>query len=200
MLETLEKWRHYVNSCSCKENGQIAIAADTLTKLGNIYESAEYISSNSKIVQDGQNYFAHVGHASFGLVLNSLFVSRKKSFKLDSAQAVFEMAREIHPILKNDYFLNPNRDSDDEFETSQHQYLIANAYGIFGVYSYRSVQEYSKFYSFGSGSEFALGAMEALYDLDFSAEEIARKAVEAAAKFNDGTGLPVEVHALKAKR
>ena len=117
-----------------KKNGQIAIAADTLTKLGNIYESAEYISSKSKIVQDGRNYFAHVGHASFGLVLNSLFVSRKKSFKLDSAQAVFEMAREIHPILKNDYFLNPNGDSDDEFETSQHLYLIANAYGIFGVY------------------------------------------------------------------
>ena len=183
-----------------KKNGQIAIAADTLTKWGDIKEDAEYVVSKTKIARVGENYLAHVGHASFGLVLESLFKGRKKLPKLDSAHAVFEMTREIHPILKESYFLNPTEDSDDPFESSQHYYLIANPHGIFGVYALRSVQEYSKFYSFGSGSEFALGAMEALYDLDFSAEEIARKAVEAAAKFNDGTGLPVEVHALKAKR
>ncbi len=182
-----------------KKEGQIAIAADTMTKLGSLYESAEYISTATKIVEVKQNYFAHVGHASFGLVLQSVLTKPKKPLKLDSAQAVFEMAREIHPALKSDYFLNPVEDSDDPFESSQHQYLIANPYGIFGVYALRSVQEYTKFYSFGSGSEFALGAMEVLYDLDFSAAEIARKAVEAAAKFNDGTGLPIEIYTIKQK-
>lgn len=102
--------------------------------------------------------------------------------------------------MKENYFLNPTEDSDDEFESSQHEYLVANPHEIFGVYALRSVQEYSKFYSFGSGYELALGALEILFDLDLTAEEIARKAVEAAAKFNDGTGLPVEVHSIKAKR
>ena len=183
-----------------KKNGQIAIAADTLTKWGDVKESAEYVVSKTKIARVGENYFAHVGHASFGLVLESLFKDRKKLPKLDSAQAVFEMTREIHPISKEHYFLNPTEDSDDPFESSQHYYLVANPHGIFGVYALRSIQEYSKFYSFGSGYELALGAMEVLYDLDYSAEEIARKAVEVAAKFNDATGLPVEVHSIKAKR
>ena len=182
-----------------KKEGQIAIAADTMTKLGDICESAEYISSATKIVKVKENYFAHVGHASFGLVLQSVLSGRKKPLKLDSSQAIFEMAREVHPALKDNYFLNPVEDSDAPFESSQHQYLIANAYGIFGVYALRSVQEYSKFYAFGSGQELALGAMEVLFNLDFSAEEIARRAVEAAAKFNDGTGLPVEIYTIKQK-
>ncbi len=182
-----------------KKDGEIAIAADTLAKFGDIRESAEYVAAATKITRFKENYFASVGHASFGLVLQSVLARRKASLKLNSVQAVFEWTRGIHPILKDEYFLNPIEDGDDPFESSQHHYLIANAHGIFGVYALRSVQEYTKFYAFGSGHELALGAMEVLYDLSFSAEEIARKAVEAAAKFNDGTGLPVESYSIKQK-
>ena len=50
--------------------------------------------------------------------------------------------------------------------------LIANASGIFGVYSYREVFEFDRFWGIGSGRSFALGAMYAVYD---KAEDGARK-------------------------
>jgi ATP-dependent protease HslVU (ClpYQ) peptidase subunit len=46
---------------------------------------------------------------------------------------------------------------------------------------------------------FALGAMRAAYDADYNAEAIARARVEAAADFDDGTGLPIEIHTTKFK-
>ena len=42
--------------------------------------------------------------------------------------------------------------------------LVANAHGLFGVYSLRDVFEYERFWASGSGGEYALGAMHALYD------------------------------------
>jgi ATP-dependent HslUV protease subunit HslV len=42
--------------------------------------------------------------------------------------------------------------------------LIANASGIYGLYSYREVFEFKEFWGIGSGRSFALGAMHAAYD------------------------------------
>lgn len=76
--------------------------------------------------------------------------------------------------------------------------LIANPRGIFGVAEHRTVQEFSRFYAYGSGSDYALGALYALYDQPgLGAEDIARRAIEAAAEFDDGTGLPVLSHSLR---
>ena len=63
---------------------------------------------------------------------------------------------------------------------------------IFGVAAHRTVQEFSRFYAFGSGADYAMGALYATYnDKQRSAEDLARLAVTAAAEFNDGTGLPL---------
>jgi ATP-dependent protease HslVU (ClpYQ) peptidase subunit len=60
------------------------------------------------------------------------------------------------------------------------------------VAAHRTVQEFSKFYAYGSGSDYALGAMYSAYkDPALNAEQIAREAIEAAAEFDDGTGLPI---------
>lgn len=182
------------------KNGSAAIGADTLTKLGATCESAKYIENSSKIVEVGQNFIALVGHASMGLVISSHFSGLKTKVKLDSPRAIFEMARALHHSLKENYYLNPQEDEDDPFESSQLDCLIANAYGIFGLYSLRSVQQYSRFYAFGSGYKFALGAMHAVYDSDLEAEQIAHVGLAAAAEFDDSTGLPLEVKSIKLKR
>jgi ATP-dependent protease HslVU (ClpYQ) peptidase subunit len=71
--------------------------------------------------------------------------------------------------------------------------LIANPHGIFGVAAHRTVQEFSKFYAYGSGSPYALGAMYAAYRApSLDAEAVARLGVAAAAEFHDETGLPVQ--------
>ena len=74
--------------------------------------------------------------------------------------------------------------------------LICNPKGIFGVYSLREVSEYTKFWAIGSGSEFALGAMHALYDRLDSAEEIAKAGVEAGAEFNNASSLPMSIQVI----
>ncbi len=183
-----------------KKSGYAAIGADTLTKFGYTNERADYVENNSKIIIVGASYIATAGHASIDLVLTSYFTKLKSKPRFDSTQSIFETARRLHQSLKEDYFLNPHEDDDDEFESSQFSWLIANPHGIFGIYRLRSVQEYAKFYSFGTGYRLALGAMHAVYDHTDSAEEIARTGLLAAAEFDDSTGLPIEVYTVRLKK
>ena len=119
---------------------------------------------------------------------------------LDSEQAVFSFACELHSTLKEKFFLNPKDEDDDPFESSQIHVLIANPTGIYGLYDLRSVQAYTRFYSFGTGYKYALGAMYSLYDSKLSAEEIAKAGIEAAAEFDDGTALPLKFHTMKMRK
>ncbi len=180
-----------------KNSGWAAIGADTLATLDSIKESAEYVCNNSKIIKAGHSYITSVGHASTELILSSYFSNIKTVPLLNSPQDIFEAARRLHKSLKEDYFLNPSENDDDEYESLRMDCLIANPSGIFGLYSLRSVQEYSKFYAFGSGAKFALGAMRTIYNKAESAEEIVRAGLEAAVDFDEGTGPPVEIHTVK---
>lgn len=182
-----------------QKNGVAVIGADTLTKFGGTKENAGYIVNPSKIVKIGQSYIACVGHASFGLVLESYFASLKAIPRLDSPKDIFKFSLQLHQKLKKNYFLRPEEHDDDEFESSQFFCLIANASGIFGLYNLRSVQAYSKFYSFGTGYRFAVGAMHAVYDQADTAEAIARAGLAAAVEFDDCTSLPLELYSIKLK-
>lgn len=177
-----------------KKPGKIAIGADTMTKFGRSYESAELVANHSKIVRVGESLLAYVGHASFGLVLESYFSTLDEPPTLDSPRAIFEVARAMHPALKEHYFLNAEGDEDDSFEDSRLDCLIANASGIFGLYGHRSVLEYTCYHAFGSGMDYALGAMATLFERSDDPGEIARAGLEAAAKFDDRTGAPFEIH------
>ena len=74
--------------------------------------------------------------------------------------------------------------------------MIANQYGIFGVFALREVCVYSKYWAIGAGAEIALGAMYACYDEQRDAETIARIAIEASAEFNTTTALPITSYTL----
>ena len=169
---------------------QICIAADTLASYGSQKESAEYIANADKILRVGDSYLAPTGPASAQLVLKSYFKDPDRLARFESIDSIFETMRAMHGVLKDEYFLNPKEDDDQPYESLQMDCLIANPHGIFGVYSLRSIQEYKRFYAFGSGSEYALGAMHALYDSEANAESIALAGVRAAAEFDGSTGLP----------
>jgi ATP-dependent protease HslVU (ClpYQ) peptidase subunit len=62
--------------------------------------------------------------------------------------------------------------------------VIANASGIFGLYSYREVFEFKEFWGIGSGRGFALGAMHAVWDKARSAREVALAGVHAGCEFD----------------
>jgi ATP-dependent HslUV protease, peptidase subunit HslV len=175
-----------------RKNGIAAIAADTLTKWGNAKESAAYVANHEKILQLGDSYIAVTGTATFKTILRDYFDHTEEETRLDTPANIFRTWNRLHGILKERYYLMPEEDKEDALESSRMDCLIANPHGIFGVAAHRTVQEFSSFYAYGSGSDYALGAMCSAYGVpSSSAEQIARQGVEAAAEFDDGTGLPI---------
>lgn len=184
-----------------KKNGRTAIAADTLTKWGTGKESAAYIANNNKIVRAGDTYIGASGSATFKTIMHDYFARPKTKARFESTIQIFRTWQTFHAALKDDYFLVTGSDKDDSLESSRFDVLLANPHGIFGVGAHRTVQEYVKFYAIGSGTDVALGAMYGVYnDPKRSAEDVARFAIEAAAEFDDATGLPVMSHSIKLQR
>jgi ATP-dependent HslUV protease, peptidase subunit HslV len=183
-----------------KKNGYVAIAADTLTMWGSMKEAADHIENNEKILKFQDNYLAFTGSATFKLVVEHWLSRARLKPKFDSVENIFDSWLSFHKQLKENYYLRPDDEDSDEFETSRMNVLIANPNGIFAVGVLRSVHAYKRFTAFGSGCDYAIGAMRAVYDDETkSAEEIARIGIEVAAEFDDGTGLPLSCYTIKLK-
>jgi ATP-dependent protease HslVU (ClpYQ) peptidase subunit len=101
--------------------------------------------------------------------------------------------------LKDKFFLNTKEEEDDPYESSQITTLVANPYGIFGVYSYREVFSFDRFWAIGSGKSFALGAMYAAYEGLESAAAIAELGVRAGTEFDKSSSLPCKVTSFAMK-
>jgi ATP-dependent protease HslVU (ClpYQ) peptidase subunit len=174
-----------------KKGGIAALAADTLTKWGSAKESSTYIANHEKIMQVGESYLAITGSATFKMILKDYF-SSGGDVRLSTAQEIFRAWNRLHSALKERYYILPEEDKEDALESSRMDVLIANPHGIFGVSGHRTVQEFSRFYAYGSGSDYALGALYSVYDDPArNAEALARHAIEAAAEFDDCTGTPI---------
>ena len=181
-----------------KKGGYAAIAADTLTKWGSGKESAAYVLNNDKIVRVGSTFLAASGSATLKMIMRDYFSTTRPAARFDDPMAIFHTWQRFHAALKAKYFLNAGTGSDDVLESSRFDVLVASPRGIFGIGAHRTVQEYSKFYAIGSGTDLALGALYASYgDAKRDALALARLAVEAAAEFDDATGLPVTAHKVK---
>ncbi len=179
-----------------KKGEEVAIAADGLTTFGDTRLPRSYKGEHDKILDIAGAKIGICGSSAHHLVLLSAF-SKLEDIRLGSRMEVYETFRRLHPILKEHAFLNTKEDEDDPYESSQITALIANATGIYGVYSYREVFEFDRFWSACSGRSFALGAMHALYDGDLSAAEIARAGVAAGIEFDTSSGPPIVVHEFK---
>ena len=182
-----------------RKGDDIAIAADSLTTFGDTRLGADHDRTYDKIVHYRDTYIGLCGSAAHQLVFESL-LRREETLDFSNKFAIFETFRKLHPILKEQHFLNPKEEEDDPYESTQMTGLIANANGIFGVYSMREVFEYSQYWAVGSGREFALGAMYAQYPKLRSAVAIARAGVEAGATFDRNSGLPMTLYTVTAKR
>ena len=174
-----------------KRDGIVAIASDTLTT-GGIKDSAAYVANHHKILPLGDNFVGVTGTTTGKLILADYFSSLKKPPVFDSPLAVFRFWNAMHKVLKEDYFLRPEEEDDDELESTRLDCLVASPYGIFGASSLRTVQEFTRFYAAGSGRSFATGAMWAAEKRKLSAESLARLGVEAACEFDEYTGAPIQ--------
>jgi len=178
-----------------RKNGSVAIAADGLTTFGDTRLPAEYKRDHDKILRIADSWIGVCGSSAHHLVLVSAF-HELGHVHLRSRAEVYDTFRRLHPILKDHAFLNPKEDDDDPYESSQITCLIANASGIYGVYSYREVFAYDRFWSAGSGRNFALGAMFAAYNSQLSAEDIAKIGVRAGMEFDTSSAGPITVYSV----
>ncbi|MFT5503972.1 MAG: ATP-dependent HslUV protease subunit HslV [Gammaproteobacteria bacterium] len=183
------------------KNGIACIAADSLTSFGEVRQSAEFVTDSDKIInfeKDGDNnYLGIVGSAAHHLVMQDLLNNHPDKIDFSSRAEIFKTFKTIHPILKEEYFLNGKEDENDAYESSRVDALIVNSSGIYGLYSLREVEQYSKFWAVGSGSEFALGAMLAVYEQFDNAEQIARAGIRAGTTFDTSSSMPMKCFSIK---
>ena len=187
------------------KNGIACIAADSLTSFGDTKQSSEFVVDSDKILQltavdsGALSYMGIVGSAAHQLVMQSLAVDHADKIDFSQRMSIFTTLKTIHPILKEEYFLNSKEEEDDSYESSRVDALIMNENGIFGLYSLREVEQYSRFWAVGSGSEFALGAMQTAYELYDTAEQIAQAGVVAGATFDNASSLPMTSYTMALK-
>ena len=181
-----------------RKGNMAAIAADSLTTFGDTRLSDSFDASSDKMVRHGDTVIALCGSAAHQLVYENL-LSTAKDLNFNSKSEIFETFRKLHAILKEQHYLNPKEEDEDAYESTHVTALIANPTGIYGIYSMREVFEFKRFWAAGSGREYALGAMNALYDQLDSTEAIARVGIEAGTTFDKNSSLPLQVVTIPMK-
>ena len=186
-----------------KKAGQVAMAADTLVTFGDTRLSHRF-EVNSKIFKvdtpAGTSYVGMAGTvAHFPVLRKAMAALPKELLKLGTKDEVFDTFVKLHPLLKETFFLQTKEDDNDPYESSQFTVVIANASGIYGLYSYREVFEFNEFWGIGSGRSFALGAMHASWDKAKTAREVALAGLNAGCEFDKNSGGPIDVFTLKLK-
>lgn len=186
-----------------KKAGQVAIAADTLVTFGDTSLPHRF-EANSKIFKidtpAGTSYVGMAGTvAHFPALRKAMTALPREQLRLGSRDEVFDTFIKLHPVLKESFFLQTKEDDNDPYESSQFTAVIANATGIYGLYSYREIFEFKEFWAIGSGRSFALGAMHAVWDKTKTAREVALAGMNAGCEFDKNSAAPVEVFTLKLK-
>ena len=178
-----------------KKGKLLCIASDTLALFGTRKEIAEkHVYDDGKILQIGPNYVGIAGHPSWGLILSRYFSKKKNISEWQTADQIFEIFNKLHQHLKESYFLHLSYSRYEPLESSNCELLIINSYGIFEVDYLRVVRQHRYFSAVGTGEEYALGAIRAVYDLVKDPEEIAKIGIESAVQFDRKSGLPLRTH------
>jgi ATP-dependent HslUV protease, peptidase subunit HslV len=178
-----------------KKGAEIAIASDALVTFGETRLPHGY-EMNEKIFKVRDSYIGLAGSTAHFSVFAQALTHLGDEVQLNSRQEIFNTFQRLHPVLKERFFLNPKEEDSDPYESSQITALIANASGIYGVYSYREVFSFDRFWGIGSGRSFALGAMYAAYERTASARRVAEIGVKAGAEFDKSSALPARVFSI----
>jgi ATP-dependent HslUV protease subunit HslV len=197
----IEEKQNVSTITAVQKNGMVAIAADQMTTQGSCKCLGPYKSHPTKIIRLRDSFIGVAGSTAHMGVIRSLAENYARKFDLSSVSAIFESFRSIHKLLVDDYYLLTKEDDNKQpYESNQMNLLIVNSTGIYEVQGYREVIQYERFWSTGSGSDYAVGAMEAIYtNTDLSAQQVAERGVEVGCLFDDASGLPVESYAIRLR-
>jgi len=182
-----------------KKNKKIAIACDSNQAMGTLNIKAKYLNGRSKIIEFRDGYLGTVGATAHHHVLSDLLSRYKSKLSFKDESSIFKSYLFMHDILTEEYYLNTSEgEGGEEYQSSQIEGLIINPKGIFGIYSWREVYEFDRFWAIGSGRNYALGSLYSMYDKESDAETIAEIAVRSACEFDDGCEEPVIMKTLNS--
>jgi ATP-dependent protease HslVU (ClpYQ) peptidase subunit len=140
---------------------------------------------SAKILRVGSTYVAQTG---WGLYENLLIdYLAKHRAPLRSQREIFTFFVRFWRELRQKYTLvndQPHSEDKSPFADLDASFLVVNRSGIYCVASDMSVTEFKQYYAIGSGSSYALGALQALFDSNLAAAELARRACAAATTFD----------------
>jgi ATP-dependent protease HslVU (ClpYQ) peptidase subunit len=168
-----------------KKGQDIVIASDTQDNFGTNTVSFDNYSAK-KVIRIGNSYVATTGWGLYEDIFDD-YLLLKEDVVLESKAQIFSFFMQFWKDLHEKYSFvkdQTDEDHDSPFGGLDATFLIANPQGIFYVSSNMSVTKFEKYFAIGSGADFSLGTLYAIYDLDYTAEEIAKKAVDAAIMFN----------------
>lgn len=176
------------------KNDSIVMAADTLTCFADDEQIPQDNSRSVKIVRIGRSIIGGAGWGVYDDIFNDFLADRHPP-ELGSERAIFQFFLDLWKALHEKYtFVNDQAgNKDSPFGDLDSSFLIVNATGVYRVCSDLSVSRFNQYHAVGSGSPYALGAMQALFDTDMDGRQIAERAVRAAMAFNVYCGGAVDV-------
>jgi ATP-dependent protease HslVU (ClpYQ) peptidase subunit len=182
-----------------RKGTQITIAADTQDNFGDLRPPADNHEA-IKLRPVGGAVLGASGWALYDDILED-YLERRPRVSLRNRKEVFSFFVQFWKDLKKHYpFVNdqPGKESDSPFANLDASFLVASPGGIFLVSSNMSVSDFRKYYAIGSGSDYALGAVHAVYDEVKNPETIAERAVLAAIAYDNSCGGRIVSHTIKA--
>lgn len=169
---------------------RLVIAADSQDNFGDLRPPPDNHSA-LKLREIDSAWIGCSGWAIYDDLLGHYLRKRSAKTALHSREDVFDFFLKFWRAIRTDYpFVNEQSRSEDKtpFADLDATFLIASPGGIFLVSSNMSVSSFAKYYAIGSGGDYALGALHALYDGVSDPSELARRAIDAAKAYDSACG------------
>jgi ATP-dependent HslUV protease, peptidase subunit HslV len=172
-----------------RKGSHISIASDTQDNFGDLRPPSENHEA-IKIRTFGEAIVGASGWALYDDIFGH-YLSKRRNIRLRDRTSIFDFFVKFWRELKKNYpFVNdqPGKESETPFANLDASFLIASPGGIFLVSSNMSVSEFRQYYAIGSGSDYAIGAVHALYEDVKDPAHITERAVRAAIAYDSSCG------------
>lgn len=176
-----------------KKNDKTVVCSDSQVNFGSMsVDSSNYKAC--KIWRWGDNIICRTGWEKYQLLLRNFLLSHDKQLLSDET-VVADLFQQFWKHCKSEHGLVSDQagNHNTPWLNADSDFMIVNRNGIFQVSSDLSVARYEHFHATGSGRDWALGAISALYPKkNESALQIAKQAVKIGCTYNVFCGGPVK--------
>ena len=181
-----------------KKRGRIAVAADSLYLTGSHKDYSEDLVGRSKVRRIGTSLIGMTGWSVYQNIFDH-YLAKQRAPALKNEEAIFNFFLKFWQVLRQRYpFVKEQREgADSPFSDLDSTFLVVNRHGIFDVHGNMTVWKHKDYCAIGSGAPYSFGALNALFEQSNRPRELATRAVEAAIRFDDGCGGPIEVFDVK---